>query len=113
MLQFLFLPFSLGFKLLACNDNESAFGAAVVSSCRHGWVHGAGLALALMLVLPARASAQYAYVTNGVDGTVSVIDTASNTATGSISVGSRPAGVAATDDGLRFTSRTRIQTPFP
>jgi YVTN family beta-propeller protein len=40
-----------------------------------------------------------AYVTNGADNTVSVIDTASNTVVGTIPVGQDPTGVAITPDG--------------
>ena len=47
----------------------------------------------------AQALAQNAYITNLDANTVSVIDTASNTVTATIPVGSRPGGVAVTPDG--------------
>jgi YVTN family beta-propeller protein len=43
----------------------------------------------------------FAYITNTVDGTVSVIDTGSNTVIATIPVGDLPWGVAATPDGRR------------
>jgi YVTN family beta-propeller protein len=42
-----------------------------------------------------------AYVTNSVDGTVSVIDTSNNTVTATVSVGNWPWGVAVTPDGKK------------
>jgi YVTN family beta-propeller protein len=54
------------------------------------------------LFAPALARAQNAYITNGGDNTVSVIDTATNTVVGSpIAVGGAPAGVAVTPDGSK------------
>jgi YVTN family beta-propeller protein len=54
------------------------------------------------LVAPAAALAQNAYITNQSSGTVSVIDTVTNTVVGSpIGVGSNPSGVAVTPDGSR------------
>src|SRR5258707_363334 len=50
----------------------------------------------------AQALAQNAYIPNSVDHNVSVIDTATNTLTGSpIPVGSAPVGVAVTRDGSK------------
>ena len=43
----------------------------------------------------------FAYVTNAVDNTVSVINTATNTVIGLISVGNYPLGIAITPDGAR------------
>ena len=43
----------------------------------------------------------FAYVTNGADNTVSVVDTASNTVVATIPVGHEPFGVAITSDGTR------------
>ena len=52
-----------------------------------------------MLASPA-AAAPFAYVANEGDGTVSVIDTATNTVVGiPIPVGREPSGVAVTPDG--------------
>jgi YVTN family beta-propeller protein len=63
------------------------------------------LAFALSLAClfaPASARAQNAYITNSGDGTVSVIDTATDTVVGSpITVGSSPIGVAVTPDGSK------------
>jgi YVTN family beta-propeller protein len=54
------------------------------------------------LFAPASARAQNAYITNENDGTVSVIDTATNTVVGSpITVGANPFGVAVTPDGSK------------
>ena len=57
------------------------------------------LAMALP-ALPARAQT-FAYVTNVFASTVSVIDTASNTVTATVAVGSGPFGLAITPDGTR------------
>ena len=63
------------------------------------WSLAAIAALALVSVIgTAPALAQNAYVTNRVDGTVSVIATASNTVIATISVGGGPFGVAVTPD---------------
>ena len=62
------------------------------------------LAFALVLVCllaPAAARAQNAYITNFNDGTVSVINTATNTVVATIPVGGHPYGVAVTPDGGR------------
>src|ERR1700731_1475597 len=73
---------------------------------RAAWTRGFMVLFAFMLVmgLGAMASpagtAPFAYVTNGGDGTVSVIDTATNTVAGiPIPVGSEPFGVTITPDG--------------
>ncbi|HEX3494293.1 MAG TPA: hypothetical protein VHT48_02795, partial [Methylocella sp.] len=52
------------------------------------------------LASPAEA-APFAYVANGNDNTVSVIDTATNTMVATVPVGSQPVGVAVTPDGNR------------
>jgi YVTN family beta-propeller protein len=60
------------------------------------------LSLLACLFAPAAARAQNAYITNSGDGTVSVIDTATNTVVGSpITVGTAPFGVAVTSDGSK------------
>ena len=63
------------------------------------------LALALLLCLscqvPLAQAAPFAYITNTDSGTVSVLDTADNTVTASVAVGSGPGGVAVTPDGTR------------
>ncbi|WP_240805642.1 YncE family protein [Streptomyces sp. A1547] len=62
----------------------------------------AGMIVPLASATPAAAQARtLAYVTNAFSGTVSVIDTATNTVTATIPVGSRPEGVAVTPDGTR------------
>jgi YVTN family beta-propeller protein len=59
------------------------------------------LSLACLLA-PASAGAQNAYITNADSGTVSVINTATNTVVGSpITVGNLPQGVAVTPDGSK------------
>jgi YVTN family beta-propeller protein len=61
------------------------------------------LAAALAMVLGAAPSrAQYAYITNEIDGTVSVINPATNGVIGGpIAVGTMPEGVAVTPDGSK------------
>ena len=53
-------------------------------------------------LLPLAASAQYAYASNEKDGTISVIDTATDEAVGSIKAGKTPRGMAASVDGKRL-----------
>ena len=53
-------------------------------------------------ITPSSAQAQpFAYVTNSGSSSVSVINTATNTVTGTVGVGGRPIGVAFTPDGSR------------
>ena len=59
------------------------------------------LTLAVALLLSPAANAQNAYITNSGDGTVSVIDTATNKVTATIPVGTSPYGVAVTPDGTK------------
>ncbi|MFA7522924.1 MAG: YncE family protein [Halothiobacillaceae bacterium] len=47
------------------------------------------------------SAAPFAYITNGGDNTVSVIDTATNAVTATVAVGSQPDGVAVSPDGTR------------
>jgi YVTN family beta-propeller protein len=65
--------------------------------------HRLALLLGLLVLFPVGvwAGAPQAYITNLNDGTVSVIDTASNTVTATVSVGTFPNGVAVTPDGAR------------
>jgi len=63
-------------------------------------VLGITLMFFLMLVNIAGASS-FAYITNFDDGTVSVIDTATNTVTATVSAGSFPYGVAVNPDGIK------------
>jgi YVTN family beta-propeller protein len=51
-----------------------------------------------MMARPAEAQ-PFAYITNNIDGTVSVIDTATNMVMTTLTVGSAPEGVAVTPDG--------------
>lgn len=53
----------------------------------------------LLLIGSTLFSGEFAYVTNNGDGTVSIIDTASNTVVGTITVGSGPFGIDVTPDG--------------
>src|SRR5262245_7172177 len=58
----------------------------------------------LLGVLGSAAAAQaapFAYITNFNSASVSVIDTATNTVTATVAVGSHPRGVAVTPDGSR------------
>ena len=57
--------------------------------------------LVLFCVTSAAQSATFAYITNQVSDTVSVIDTTSNQVITNIEVGHRPAGVTASADGKR------------
>src|SRR5690606_25411291 len=58
--------------------------------------------LALLLLMPATLlAAPFAYITNYDDNTVTVIDTATNTATATIPVGINPFGVAVNPAGTR------------
>jgi len=58
-----------------------------------------GLSAGMPSSLSAAAAGSRAYVTNNTDNTVSVIDTATNTVTATIAVGSLPYGVAVSPDG--------------
>jgi YVTN family beta-propeller protein len=58
------------------------------------------LALAYV-VAPVATLAQNAYITNAIGNTVSVIDTATNTVTATITVGNSSHGVAVTPDGSK------------
>ena len=56
----------------------------------------------LLLLLPAlAAAAPFAYIANSNSDTVSVIDTASNTVTATVAVGTQPFGVAVNPAGTR------------
>jgi YVTN family beta-propeller protein len=84
------------------NSNNSNLSRA--APARGFMAHVAMLAMGVGLLASPAAAAPFAYVTNeSVPGTVSVIDTATNTAlTGAglpIPVGSNPSGVAVTQDG--------------
>jgi YVTN family beta-propeller protein len=76
-------------------------GLGVRMAAIRGCARWAALSLALALLLPAAANAQNAYIANSADNTVSVIDTASNTVTSTIPVGTYPLGVAVTPDGAK------------
>src|SRR5436190_1545340 len=78
------------------------------------FTHRLALLLALLILFPvgAWARAPQAYITNFIDNTVSVIDTATNTVTAPpVPVGVIPSGVAVTPDGAHvyvgnFSSNT-------
>ena len=58
------------------------------------------LLLAAVFAISVKAGAQpFAYITNETDGTVSVINTATNTVVDTVPVGNTPYGVAVTPDG--------------
>ena len=64
------------------------------------FTHGLALLLGVLVLSPVVwAGAPQAYITNLNDNTVSVIDTASNTVTATVPVGTFPNGVAVTPDG--------------
>jgi len=68
------------------------------------------LVLIVSLIFTASVFAQpFAYVTNSLSDSVSVIDTRSNTAVALIPVGSGPAGIAITPDCIR--ARMLLITP--
>lgn len=78
-------------------NSESGSGAIFVG----GQAFWLMLVLALMLIVPITANAQYAYITNNGGNTVSVIDTLTNKVSTTIPVGSRPFGVTATVDAAK------------
>jgi len=57
------------------------------------------LAIVSLIATPATHAEPFAYVTNLVSNSVSVIDTASNTVISTVTVGEAPLGVAITPDG--------------
>jgi YVTN family beta-propeller protein len=64
--------------------------------------HCTVLAMGLGLMARPAVAAPFAYVANSGDGTVSVIDTATNTVVGTpIPAGREPFGIAVTPDGRR------------
>ena len=78
------------------NNNRSSAAAAQVFMALFTIM----LAMALGLIISRADAAPFAYIANGGDGTVSVIDTATNTVVGiPIQVGKEPFGVAVTPDG--------------
>jgi YVTN family beta-propeller protein len=66
------------------------FGPLAIAAFAAAWVFGS-----------ARALAQNAYITNVLDNSVSVVNTATNTVTATIPVGAVPTGVAVTPDGSK------------
>ena len=59
------------------------------------------LVLVAVFFLVMKAGAQTAYIPNYYDGTVSVINVATNTVTSSISVSNNPSSVSVSNDGLK------------
>ena len=55
----------------------------------------------LLLTAPVAQAAPFAYITNLVSNSISVIDTASNTVTATVAVGASPIGVAVNPTGTR------------
>jgi YVTN family beta-propeller protein len=53
---------------------------------------------------------QYVYVNNGVDGTISVINTATETVDTTFAVGSEPVGIGITPDGTRMVVANRTES---
>ena len=84
------------------NNNSNKSRSASAWGFMALWVMLAMGLVVLAAVLGARpaAAAPFAYVANGSNpGTVSVIDTATNTVVATVAVGSNPIGVAVTPDG--------------
>jgi YVTN family beta-propeller protein len=82
--------------MYSSNNNRSGAAAAQVFMALFAIM----LAMALGLIVSRADAAPFAYVANSGDGTVSVIDTATNTVMGiPIPVGREPFGVAVTPDG--------------
>ena len=78
----------------------------------------AAATLAGTAAAPRACAAPVAYVTNSADGTVSVLDTITNTITATVPVGSDPFGVAVDPSGIvertAFVSTSTIETlPSP
>ena len=68
----------------------------------HALIKVLGIAvLAFIMLVGITGAAPYAYITNSGDNTVSVIDTATNTVTATVPVGTGPYGVAVTPDGKK------------
>ena len=60
------------------------------------------ISAAMILILASSAyAAPFAYITNAVSNTVSVIDTATNNVTATVPVGIEPTGVAVSPDGTK------------
>src|SRR2546427_1836784 len=93
-------------KITQINPNNAwtsrAEGFIVRPMSHLTFTHRLALLLGVLVLSPVVwAGTPLAYITNINDGTVSVIDTASNTVTATVSVGSFPNGVAVTPDGAR------------
>src|SRR5215469_16917540 len=73
-----------------------------VAAITLAWLPALSLGLLGVMLCSTPAEAKpFAYVTNSGSGTVSVIDTATNTVVATVPVGSDPNGVAITPDGTR------------
>ena len=68
------------------------------------------MALVLNISVIITDAAPYAYITNSGNNTVSVIDTATNNVTATVTVGSGPEGVAVTRMEQRYMWRTMTAT---
>ena len=55
----------------------------------------------ILTLVSIAGAAPFAYITNSIDNTVSVIDTATNTVTANVNVGNNPIGVAVAPDGTK------------
>ena len=55
----------------------------------------------IVLIAPAAGAAPFAYIANSGSNNVSVVNTATNTVTATVAVGTTPFGVAVTPDGTR------------
>ena len=102
--------FLLGVLLLASNflgvsraiaEMGAGSGPGIITMPIRGRARWAALTLVVALLRPTGVIAQNAYITNSGDGTVSVIDTASNTVIATSRVGNGPNGVAVTPDGAK------------
>jgi YVTN family beta-propeller protein len=84
---------------------------------RAAWARGFMALFALLVaglgLMASRAeAAPFAYVTNFIDGTVSVIDTATNTVVATVAVGPPPLGSPSPLTGNTPMSRVRAPTMF-
>ena len=69
---------------------------------RHTLIRVLGMTvLAFLMLVSIAGAAPYAYITNSDDNSVSVIDTATNTVTATVSVGNNPWGIAVNPNGKK------------
>ena len=64
--------------------------------------------LALLILVSIAGAAPFAYITSSLNNTVSIIDTATNTITATITGFSSPCGIAITPDGTKVYVANRL-----